>query len=379
MEFTSLNAKFMQLNRIYCSISSAAFALTLLLTGSQPAYAASRCLPEHVSTAAAMRGDASTTVDDIDRLILYKRSLSVCPEYSAWLELGKVELKLENYIDAAYAFENAVDFYQGSNNSEYSTSQLQRIAIANGWLAETYALNDELAYALVATQEAAASFDALGQATPGRLLVLQATLDDATSQADATVLARSFQIQHQRASRGIGVRPRLIQESESAAMVEETVAIVSDYTGESAAAQVAVAPAQSTDQPGTSSAEASVAASATESRLNIPVLFEFDSATLTPRSLVSINRLGVALASLKMTEQDSVLVVGHTDSQGAAAYNLSLSQQRARSVSATLGTLLNGQVRMVSEGRGENELRYTANTADDHRRNRRVELIVRRN
>jgi len=35
------------------------------------------------------------------------------------------------------------------------------------------------------------------------------------------------------------------------------------------------------------------------------------------------------------------------------------------------------RARITAEGRGESELRYPGNTRDVHRRNRRVELVIR--
>ena len=63
--------------------------------------------------------------------------------------------------------------------------------------------------------------------------------------------------------------------------------------------------------------------------LDSDVLFAFDSAALTPAGKR-------ALDAIVPTIGGNVLVVGHTDRIGAAAYNKSLSEQRAQSVARYL-------------------------------------------
>src|SRR5262249_55059627 len=65
------------------------------------------------------------------------------------------------------------------------------------------------------------------------------------------------------------------------------------------------------------------------------ILFDFDKADIKPESnpqLEEISALLKAEANLKL------LVVGHTDNQGGAAYNLDLSRRRADAVVSALAT-----------------------------------------
>lgn len=106
------------------------------------------------------------------------------------------------------------------------------------------------------------------------------------------------------------------------------------------------------------------------------VLFEFDSATLTPAAEA---RLSEAAATLTEEGQDPVQVVGHTDGMGDDAYNLDLSQRRAQAVRDALARLAPDFTYQV-DGKGEAEP-VAPNTNDDgsdnpdgRARNRRVAI-----
>ena len=205
---------------------------------------------------------------------------------------------------------------------------------------------------------------------PQRLLELQGQIDDELANTEARVLTRSLNIQHQRATRGIGVRPA-IRNSESTADAEAlTDRISTEYAGESLAS-LATEPTiplpQQTDDPTVS-----------ESRLNIPVLFAFDSDQLSAEGAATIQQLSQAINALSLSPETAVVVVGHTDSVGDASYNMSLSERRANTVLAAIRPMVQAQPSFESQGRGETELRYAESTVNDKRRNRRVEIIVRR-
>lgn len=334
--------------------------------------AIARCSEAQEASAVGIAEQALSATDEFDRVIMLKRSLKVCPDFAVWLALGRTELALDNPIDAAYALENARDFYVADKDNAYSSGQVLRQAIANAWLAETYHRDDELALAIVATQEATSGFESLGQSVPGRLVELQAEIDDALANADATVLTRSFEIQHKRASRGIGVRPRISAQSEPTESQAETAQLLAEYSGDASPAVPPVTTA-AVRPP-----DALPSASLTESRLNIPVLFEFDSDQLTAASKKTVAQLGAAIQALNLLDKDTVLIVGHTDAQGNEAYNLALSQRRARSVLRQIRQITNINAELVAAGKGEAELRYNGNNNDDHRRNRRVEMVIRR-
>lgn len=104
-------------------------------------------------------------------------------------------------------------------------------------------------------------------------------------------------------------------------------------------------------------------------------LFEPASATLAPKVLPLMARIGEAVARVKGT----VLVRGHSDNQPIRSArfpsNWHLSQARADSVAAVLAPQLGG-LRIDTEGRAESEPIASNETAAGRERNRRVEIIV---
>ncbi|MCB0508092.1 MAG: OmpA family protein [Chitinophagales bacterium] len=71
-----------------------------------------------------------------------------------------------------------------------------------------------------------------------------------------------------------------------------------------------------------------------------------------------------------------VKIVGHTDSDGDAASNMTLSKKRAESVKAALNKEFGiDNSRMETEGKGETEPTDSNNTAEGKANNRRVEFI----
>jgi len=63
------------------------------------------------------------------------------------------------------------------------------------------------------------------------------------------------------------------------------------------------------------------------------IYFDTDKAVVKPESRPTLEQIAKLLAS---QPQLGVYVVGHTDSQGAADYNLDLSRRRAEAVAAEL-------------------------------------------
>ncbi|MFQ1699642.1 OmpA family protein [Loktanella agnita] len=96
----------------------------------------------------------------------------------------------------------------------------------------------------------------------------------------------------------------------------------------------------------------------------------------TAVSSVSQRELRIVANSLNKYPNTTVNVIGHTDSDGAAAFNQDLSERRAQAVSAVL---LNGGVsatRVRSIGAGENQPVASNQTASGKQANRRVEIII---
>jgi outer membrane protein OmpA-like peptidoglycan-associated protein len=103
------------------------------------------------------------------------------------------------------------------------------------------------------------------------------------------------------------------------------------------------------------------------------ILFGFDSAAV---GIQSQNDLRAVAASLNRYPNSVVNVIGHTDNVGAAAYNQSLSEQRARAVANVLigAGVSAGRVNVV--GRGEDQP-VASNQSDQGRaQNRRVEIVI---
>lgn len=101
--------------------------------------------------------------------------------------------------------------------------------------------------------------------------------------------------------------------------------------------------------------------------------FDFDSADIQPQSAAQIEELAGLLSG---NEALRVLIVGHTDGQGAFDYNLLLSQRRAQAV---VDALANGHgiasTRLQPAGAGMVSPVATNRTEEDRARNRRVEIV----
>jgi OOP family OmpA-OmpF porin len=102
------------------------------------------------------------------------------------------------------------------------------------------------------------------------------------------------------------------------------------------------------------------------------VVFETNKAELLPESIPVLNG---AVATLKRYPDLKIEVAGHTDSQGADAYNLDLSKRRAATVLKYLQD--NGATNEISSrGYGERQPIAPNSTAEGRQQNRRVVLRV---
>ena len=111
------------------------------------------------------------------------------------------------------------------------------------------------------------------------------------------------------------------------------------------------------------------------------ILFAFDSSALRPDAIETLARVAELVRREGVAQ---VEIVGHTDAIGSDAYNLELSERRARAVQAWLATDAALNATMLIEGRGEADP-VSANTRPDgsddpegRQRNRRVELTMAR-
>jgi len=105
------------------------------------------------------------------------------------------------------------------------------------------------------------------------------------------------------------------------------------------------------------------------------IQFDFDKAEIKPDSGPQIEQLAVLL---KQHPKLEVLIVGHTDGQGAFDYNLSLSQRRAQAV---VDALVSGhgidRRRLTPAGAGMAAPVATNRTDEGRAKNRRVEIVER--
>jgi OOP family OmpA-OmpF porin len=101
------------------------------------------------------------------------------------------------------------------------------------------------------------------------------------------------------------------------------------------------------------------------------VNFESGSSALTPDSYSVLDEV---VRSLQAYPEVRVEIRGHTDSQGAAGFNLELSQKRANSVKQYLINSGIDPTRVESVGVGEEEPVSSNSTPEGRAQNRRIEF-----
>jgi len=103
------------------------------------------------------------------------------------------------------------------------------------------------------------------------------------------------------------------------------------------------------------------------------LLFGFDSDQLMPAAR---HHLRSFAASLQKYPNTRTLIVGHTYSQGSAAYNIDLSDRRASSAASFIAAEGIDRARLCMVGRGETEPIATNASDEGRRQNRRVEIAI---
>lgn len=106
------------------------------------------------------------------------------------------------------------------------------------------------------------------------------------------------------------------------------------------------------------------------------ILFATDSATL--RGDLRADLTAIA-GNLQRYPDSTVIVTGHTDSTGTAAYNQGLSERRADAVGAVLISAGVPPRRIVARGAGQSQPIASNETAVGRAQNRRVEITIRPN
>ncbi|MBM2575071.1 OmpA family protein [Jannaschia sp. Os4] len=79
---------------------------------------------------------------------------------------------------------------------------------------------------------------------------------------------------------------------------------------------------------------------------------------------------------LRNYPNQTVQVIGHTDSTGDAAFNQDLSESRARAVANILRSAGTGSSQVIATGRGESQPIATNQTPQGRQQNRRVEIVI---
>ena len=107
--------------------------------------------------------------------------------------------------------------------------------------------------------------------------------------------------------------------------------------------------------------------------LQSELLFETNSAVLTPEAVTQLTQIGDILAKYP---EDRLTIEGHTDSRGTEPYNEALSLRRAEAVSRVLRGRGVDEGQMVVLGQGEKQPVAPNTHPDGRTANRRVELHI---
>ncbi|MBX2883862.1 MAG: OmpA family protein [Granulosicoccus sp.] len=333
----------------------------------------------------------ATSQDNIDEAVFTLRTAAqICEDYPIWMDLGLLALDRGETEDAADYFARARNMYRPDNNGEMSTGKLRRLGTANTFLADAFFETGKTADALQALEAAKRYFSAYRSEQPRRVLELQARIDDAMSAASAPVLTRSLKLQRTGRTRGVGIRQKVDEVSDE--YVSEDLAMLTDANMEDLVDDQSLVLAQNNQsEPLTlatserqdplinpeATTQTAQAASAPDqaSRLNIQVLFKFDSAEIDAAGQMQVEKMAEALLALELPDQTSVKIIGHTDINGDANYNQNLSEKRASAVATQIRAKV-ANLLLVPVGMGESAVRYPGTSREDHRRNRRVEILI---
>lgn len=103
------------------------------------------------------------------------------------------------------------------------------------------------------------------------------------------------------------------------------------------------------------------------------ILFDIDQSDLRSVSQKNLAKLGKILNKYPDT---NILIEGHTDDTGSDDHNMTLSKERAHSVSSYLATLDVKSARFSITGYGETQPIVTNDTPEGQQKNRRVDIAV---
>ncbi|MFI1772762.1 OmpA family protein [Thalassobellus citreus] len=103
------------------------------------------------------------------------------------------------------------------------------------------------------------------------------------------------------------------------------------------------------------------------------VYFDTNKSNINTASQATLNKL---IGVFKEYPDTNILVVGHTDSQGTAEYNMTLSEKRATSVTNYLSGNGIAQMRLTTKWFGETQPLHDNATAEGRAKNRRVNIAI---
>lgn len=103
------------------------------------------------------------------------------------------------------------------------------------------------------------------------------------------------------------------------------------------------------------------------------LLYDFDSDAIRPEAASNLRALASSFHKYPGTD---LLIVGHTDQIGSAAYNQTLSERRAASAADYLVAQGVARSRIATRGMGETEPLAGNDTEAGRQRNRRVEVAI---
>lgn len=106
---------------------------------------------------------------------------------------------------------------------------------------------------------------------------------------------------------------------------------------------------------------------------NSGVYFNTNKSDINSKSQATLNKLAGVFADFPDT---NILVVGHTDSVGKEGYNMTLSKQRAYSVTNYLKDKGLAAARFTTHWFGETQPKFDNNSADGRSKNRRVNVAI---
>lgn len=106
---------------------------------------------------------------------------------------------------------------------------------------------------------------------------------------------------------------------------------------------------------------------------NSGVYFATNKSDINDKSQQTLNKL---IGIFQEYPNTNVLVEGHTDNTGADAYNMTLSKQRAQSVTNYLTSHGLSGGRFTTKWYGETQPKYDNSTVEGRAKNRRVELAI---